>query len=260
VGTPVIFDCLGQVNGSALPGTPCNDGDPSTVNDTWSNGCQCVGQVVDCSGIPGGAALPGTPCDDGSVMSINDTWDNDCQCVGIFGMVDCTGMLGGTAFFDDCDICAGGETGIIPNADVDFDGLATCEDNCLVAFNPSQADFDEDGVGDACDNCVWVYNPVQSDINANGVGDACDMLTGLMEYSSTTTFSLFPNPNNGHAMVTCTVRDARTLRFHNALGSLVLEAPLRQQLDLERLATGVYTVLVLDAEGRPLAQTRLVRQ
>ena len=46
----------------------------------------------------------------------------------------------------------------------------------------------------------------------------------------------------------------------NALGALVFEAPVRKQMDLRELAMGVYTVLVLDAEGSPLAQTRLVRQ
>jgi hypothetical protein len=38
------LDCVGTPNGSALPGTACNDGDPTTVNDTWTNDCQCQGQ------------------------------------------------------------------------------------------------------------------------------------------------------------------------------------------------------------------------
>lgn len=38
------LDCAGTPNGSALPGTACNDGDPTTVNDTWTNDCQCQGQ------------------------------------------------------------------------------------------------------------------------------------------------------------------------------------------------------------------------
>jgi hypothetical protein len=41
-GTP---DCLGVINGPNVPGTPCNDGDPMTINDTWDPNCTCVGTV-----------------------------------------------------------------------------------------------------------------------------------------------------------------------------------------------------------------------
>ncbi|HMC97101.1 MAG TPA: hypothetical protein VKG92_05595, partial [Flavobacteriales bacterium] len=161
---------------------------------------------------------------------------------------------------DDCGVCAGGNTGVVPNADPDNDELLNCEDNCSAAFNPDQADFDGDGVGDACDNCGWLYNPDQSDANGNGVGDPCDMLTGIPEGTNDFGFLFHPNPSLGSVMVQCSVPGVRSLRFHNAVGERVFEAPLRQRLDLEALTPGVYIVLALDAEGRPLAQTRLVRQ
>ena len=259
-GVAVVLDCEGIPDGHSFPGTACNDNDPTTGNDQWTNDCICMGQFIDCLGVPGGASLPGVACNDGQPLTINDIWTPECECVGAQALVDCAGVPGGGAMMDDCGVCCGGSTGILPNADVDTDGLIACEDNCSVAFNPGQADFDEDGVGDACDNCVWVYNPSQPDIDANGVGDACDMFTGLMELSASTAFGFHPNPSTGNVLVTCTLPGARNLRFHNALGALVFEAPMRQQLDLERLAMGIYMVLVLDAEGRPLAQTRLVRQ
>jgi hypothetical protein len=37
------LDCAGVPNGNTLPGAPCNDGDPCTVNDTWNAICECVG-------------------------------------------------------------------------------------------------------------------------------------------------------------------------------------------------------------------------
>ncbi|MBS1568105.1 MAG: hypothetical protein JST45_01565 [Bacteroidetes bacterium] len=48
VGGPVSAgacgtDCLGVPGGTALPGTPCDDGDPNTTNDTWTADCQCAG-------------------------------------------------------------------------------------------------------------------------------------------------------------------------------------------------------------------------
>ncbi len=149
---------------------------------------------------------------------------------------------------------------MVPNADVDADGSLACDDNCIDAFNPDQGDYDGDGIGDACDNCVWVYNPLQTDFNGNGVGDPCDAALGIMEMAAVEVFSISPNPTLGQVSVQCAVPGARSLRFHDALGALVFDAPVRQWLDLERLAPGVYTVLVLDAEGRPLARTRLVRE
>jgi len=174
--------------------------------------------------------------------------------------VDCAGVPGGTATIDDCGTCAGGTTGLIPDDDVDGDDLLECMDNCSTVFNPNQADFDGDGVGDACDNCVWVYNPDQADTDGNGHGNACEAFTGIPSEDNPLSFGFHPNPTLGHVMVNCTLPGARSLRFHNALGALVFEAPLSQRLDLDALALGIYTVLALDAEGRPLAQTRLVRQ
>jgi len=40
------FDCLGVPDGPALPGTGCDDNDPDTENDTWSNDCVCIGLPV----------------------------------------------------------------------------------------------------------------------------------------------------------------------------------------------------------------------
>ncbi|MEO8590813.1 MAG: hypothetical protein ABI432_15665, partial [Flavobacteriales bacterium] len=286
-----IFDCLGVANGVALPGTACNDNDASTGDDMWNASCLCAGQFIDCAGVPGGGAfldncascvggntglmacaqdcagvwggtsVTGTPCNDGDPFTNNDAWDENCNCVGFLDLQpDCAGIPGGAAFLDDCGICAGGNTGIVPNADPDDDELLNCEDNCSSAFNPSQADFDTDGVGDACDNCGWIYNPDQSDLNHNGVGDLCDVLSSMAEYDTEFSFSFHPNPSLGLVMVQCTVPGVRSLRFHNTIGERVFEAPLRQRLDLEALPQGVYIVLALDAEGRPLAQTRLVRQ
>lgn len=39
-------DCLGVPNGSAIPGSSCDDNDPNTANDIWSADCVCAGQTV----------------------------------------------------------------------------------------------------------------------------------------------------------------------------------------------------------------------
>jgi hypothetical protein len=39
-------------------------------------------QIPDCMGVPGGAALPGSPCDDGDPLTENDVFDDQCDCAG----------------------------------------------------------------------------------------------------------------------------------------------------------------------------------
>ncbi|QQS29974.1 MAG: hypothetical protein IPM47_03205 [Sphingobacteriales bacterium] len=41
-----------------------------------------TGPCVDCLGEPGGLALPGTPCDDGNPETVNDLFGTDCTCAG----------------------------------------------------------------------------------------------------------------------------------------------------------------------------------
>lgn len=88
-------DCAGVNNGPALPGTPCNDGNAATGNDTWNANCVCAGLPIDCAGAPGGTALPGTPCDDGLPGTGADAYNASCQCVGL--AFDCLGVPGGSA-------------------------------------------------------------------------------------------------------------------------------------------------------------------
>lgn len=77
-------DCLGVPNGTAMPGSPCDDGNADTDNDQFSPGCICWGQ--DCAGTYGGDALPGTACDDGNPDTVSDTWQPGCLCEGSNGI------------------------------------------------------------------------------------------------------------------------------------------------------------------------------
>ncbi len=50
-------DCLGDIGGSNIIGSPCNDNDDNTGDDTWDNDCNCVGLLIDCMGVAGGNAV-----------------------------------------------------------------------------------------------------------------------------------------------------------------------------------------------------------
>ena len=95
INTNTPQDCLGVSNGLALPGTPCDDGNASTGNDTWNANCACIGVPVDCVGVPGGTTVAGSPCDDGNPNTVGDVYGDNCQCIGV--QYDCLGVAGGTA-------------------------------------------------------------------------------------------------------------------------------------------------------------------
>lgn len=266
---PPMMDCQGVPNGPAMPGSACNDNDPATGNDHWNANCNCVGQFIDCNGIPGGTVHPGSACDDGNQATTNDVYSEDCLCQGSMSYPirvpilapDCAGIPGGNASLDDCGICAGGQTGVVPNADEDNDGLIPCEDNCSTAFNPNQADFDSDGVGDACDNCVWLANEDQADLNNNGIGDACELgATGLEEVPMEGQgMAIWPNPAREHVVVRCDVGQPVQLRFFDPSGRLVLEMHYQQQVDVSSMASGTYVVFALGTDGRAIARVRFVK-
>ena len=97
----------------------------------------------------------------------------------------------------------------------------------------------------------------QEDSNGNGIGDQCEEI-GIAE-NSTTSFSVFPNPTNGHVVITCGDPNVRTLQYFDLSGKLIYSAPFANRSDVSALAMGSYVVIALDAEGRPLARTRLVK-
>jgi hypothetical protein len=53
-------------------------------------------QQIDCLGVPGGSALPGTPCDDGDPLTDDDSWDSDCNCIGTVGIAEAQPLPGVT--------------------------------------------------------------------------------------------------------------------------------------------------------------------
>lgn len=100
---PDVVDCLGIAGGTALTGSPCDDGDAATVIDTWDAACACAGYdstalVLDCMGIPFGPDMPGSPCIDqlNPILPFG-TWSANCQCVPDSSQlgVDCLGVIGG---------------------------------------------------------------------------------------------------------------------------------------------------------------------
>ncbi len=108
-----------------LIGTECDDGDPTTIDDVYTENCVCEGTpdsdsdgdgVVDsldqCPGFDDN--LIGTECDDGDATTINDIYTENCVCEGT------------------------------PDSDSDGDGVVDSLDQC--------PGFDDNLIGTECDD------------------------------------------------------------------------------------------------------------
>ena len=126
-------DANANVGRKQTPGTPCDDGNPNTINDFIQlNGCDCRGVNVssvctskggdadrdgicaaddcnDANANVGRKQTPGTPCDDGNPNTINDFIQlNGCDCRGVNVSSVCTSKGGdadrdGICAADDCN-------------------------------------------------------------------------------------------------------------------------------------------------------------
>jgi hypothetical protein len=154
-----VNDCADVCGNGPEPGTPCDDGNPNTVNDRIRSSCLCLGDLLDCEGIASGPALPGTACNDNDPGTVNDEYQADCSCAGV--LVDCLGVPGGSALpgspCDDGDPCTSGET---------YDAFCGCSGGTTV-------DTDGDGLCDAVDPC-----PLAVDGAPGLAVNSCDCVAG----------------------------------------------------------------------------------
>jgi hypothetical protein len=80
-----------------FPGSPCDDGNPETLNDFLDNDCNCIGQVIEMLGCTnmdacnydmsantddGSCYFVGDACDDGDATTNNDVYTANCECEG----------------------------------------------------------------------------------------------------------------------------------------------------------------------------------
>ena len=94
------IDCAPYSAELGGPGSPCDDGNPNTINDVHDANCNCAGTPNPCEGVDSDGdgicddvdcddtkkeiGSVGSPCDDGDPNTINDRMNVDCICKGEF--------------------------------------------------------------------------------------------------------------------------------------------------------------------------------
>ncbi|PNQ72784.1 hypothetical protein C1T31_09745 [Hanstruepera neustonica] len=161
-----------------------NNSDVSGNNGNYDYWVVKLG-LNDCGGV-----LEGSPCDDGDDCTINDTYNSDCDCVGILdsdgdGVPNCDDVCQGSddladadadSIPDGCDVCPGSDDTI----DTDSDGIPDGCDNCPNEANVTQEDFDNDGIGNSCDICIGDDSVGDSD--GDGICDDFDLCPGFNDF------------------------------------------------------------------------------
>ncbi len=137
----------------------CDDNCPDDPNKTEPGICGCGESDMD-SDNDGTA-----DCDDNCPDDPNKTEPGECGCGFDEGdCADCNGDANGTAYFDDCGDCVGGNTGLEPNSvDSDADGTPNCIDGC--PYDAAKIDPGECGCGE-----------VDTDADGNGIADCNDVI------------------------------------------------------------------------------------
>ncbi len=164
------IDCLGQLGGTAMPGTACNDGNACTINDVWSAGCTCAGTVQDTDSDGTCDANDGCPNDPDKIAP------GVCGC----GVADTDSDNDGTANCNDgCPndpnkIAAGACGCGMADTDSDSDGTADCNDGCpndpnkiapgVCGCGVMDTDSDNDGLADCVDACPFLPGLQNGDI------------------------------------------------------------------------------------------------
>ena len=157
-----------------FPGSPCDDDDDTTLDDSFDVNCNCTGEpiVEGCTfsfacnynptaNVEDGSCIFQCPgCIDEAACNYDDGAlqdDGSCLYPEDFGWCDCDGNV-----FDTCGICNGpGEVYECGCADIPA-GYCDCDGNVLdsigVCGGDCSEDVDLDGICDNVDECIGAYD------------------------------------------------------------------------------------------------------
>lgn len=165
-----------------LPGEPCDDNNPASLDDVLTANCECLGTIAGCTfpiacnynidaGIEDGSCLfPGDPCNDGNAATILDVLTADCVCEGQAQVQGCVAIAA----------CNYNPNANVDNASCVFPG-ESCNDGDATTINDLLGSDcqcggtpinEQEGCTDAL-ACNYNLDAVINDGSCIFIGDAC---------------------------------------------------------------------------------------
>ncbi len=247
-GTAIIPGCMNPAacnynplanvedNSCLFPGSPCNDGNPNTMNDSINPDCICAGILIvegcmdpnsctydSLANVDNNTCIyPDTPCDDNNPDTFNDVLDSLCNCVG-------------TLYVSGC---------MDPNA-CNYNPLANIDDQtCILPGSPC-----DDG------NVMTINDSI--DVNCNCVGTD---ITGLNPTHFE--FSIVPNPAKDLITIEVGTAGLKTIKVFDLQGKVLLLKSFQgftELLDCSQLANGSYIVELSNNDGKKIKKLLVQR-
>ena len=223
-------------NSCLFPGSPCDDGNPNTMNDSINPDCICAGILIvegcmdpnsctydSLANVDNNTCIyPDTPCDDNNPDTFNDVLDSLCNCVG-------------TLYVSGC---------MDPNA-CNYNPLANIDDQtCILPGSPCD------------DNNVMTIND-SIDVNCNCVGID---ITGLNPTHFE--FSIVPNPAKDLITIEVGTAGLKTIKVFDLQGKVLLLKSFQgftELLDCSQLANGSYIVELSNNDGKKIKKLLVQR-
>jgi hypothetical protein len=149
--------------------------------------------------------------------------------------IDCNGDEGGIAFIDSCGICAGGNTGILPLLDTN---------ECFV---PTDCNGDENGLAviDSCGICSGGNTGIISILDTAECSNT--FLPDLAEMMNPN-INIYPNPNNGILYIDCDEQISAKILIIDLVGKIVLKENISGNsttINTSYLMPGYYEIAVI---------------
>lgn len=223
-------------NSCLFPGSPCDDGNPNTMNDSINPDCICAGILIvegcmdpnsctydSLANVDNNTCVyPDTPCDDNNPDTFNDVLDSLCNCVG-------------TLYVSGC---------MDPNA-CNYNPLANIDDQtCILPGSPC-----DDG------NAMTINDSI--DVNCNCVGID---ITGLNPTHFE--FSIVPNPAKDLITIEVGTAGLKTIKVFDLQGKVLLLKSFQgftELIDCSQLANGSYIVELSNNEGKKIKKLLVQR-